>query len=294
MEFGQVWQGRGKFLGTGEGNRGNMMGWCRWWDDVLDCKKCAHIARQLKIPYSQVVGIWGLLLALANQSPVRGTLLLSSSKPMTNDDIAQSIRMRKRITTDLLSRFYAIEMVSYRGKMAFITNWDKRQFESDSSTERVRKCRARKRKCNVAGTVSETFPSPIPPSLPNQTQTQKQKQTEVPLEPSAGCPWCKDLKANQGEPQRLIKVWHDRYVQEFQDCPTIKEARDAAIFKALLRGHRFGEIEKRIGFYFTDPDPFITKQGHSLTFFSSKFDAYRTGVPNMTPKPKRDAGVFSR
>ncbi len=145
------------------------MGWCRWYDDVLGDLKFGAIASDTGLPYAQVVGAWSLVLALANASPVRGRLMLAGHKKMTPRNVAETLHVTEAETEALFHTFRDYEMISTDPEgFDYITNWDKRQFESDTSTERVRKHREMKRRGNVSVT-DQTIPDHTIPDHTSST-----------------------------------------------------------------------------------------------------------------------------
>lgn len=132
------------------------MSWLRWYDDVIHDKKISRIARETGLPYLQVLGAWGAILVLAHESPVRGRLLVTGNEPMTEDDISETFRCNVTVTLQVLQAFVSKDMLTDDGEPGLaVTNWDKRQFASDSSVDRVRKHREMKRYSAVTVTVPE-------------------------------------------------------------------------------------------------------------------------------------------
>ena len=126
------------------------MAWFRvYGDDILNDKKLKRIARELGIPLLQVKGAWLDVLCLASESPVRGVLMYTSNEQLTTEDVSETFHVTFHETEVLLQAFRNAEMLADDGT---IINWDKRQFESDLSTERVRKHREMKRFSNVSET----------------------------------------------------------------------------------------------------------------------------------------------
>ena len=111
-------------------------------NDLLNDKKLKRIATDLGTPLPYVKGAWLDVLCLANESPVRGVLMLTSAKRLSDTDVSETFQLPLHETKALLRAFEELEMLGTNGT---VTNWDKRQFESDLSTERVRKHREMKR-----------------------------------------------------------------------------------------------------------------------------------------------------
>jgi len=143
------------------------MGWVRWYEDVTDDKKLIRAARDLQMPFCWVVGAWGLILLLARASPVRGTLLVATGQPLTAAEIAETFRETLPVTNRVLHAFVDVEMLGLDGPSYVVVNYGRRQFESDgSSTERVRKHRAKGRGETFQKRFSETPHSIAEQSIP--------------------------------------------------------------------------------------------------------------------------------
>lgn len=125
--------------------------WFRLYSaDLLNSRKLHHIARRLNRPLTQVTGVWVMLLALANESSHRGRLLLSTTEKLSVDDISSALSLSPRLTKIFLDAFCELKMIDENGA---IVGWENCQFDSDLSTNRVRRHREMKR----FGNVSETF-----------------------------------------------------------------------------------------------------------------------------------------
>lgn len=107
--------------------------------------------------------VWIALLCMAKESPVQGKLLLAENVPVNVDDIVDEAGVDKDDVEAALEAFEKQGMIEYdENGVIVIKNWHKRQYQADSSTERVRRYRERKKalqndECNVTCNVSETF-----------------------------------------------------------------------------------------------------------------------------------------
>ena len=133
------------------------MPWFRSYSEILSDRKIVRICRITSQPKVIVVGLWITLLALANDSPERGKLLLTKEIPYTTDDIAAESELPKEDVIKLLDAFRGMSMINGK-KVIEISNWKKRQFKSDDSSERVRKHRERQKE-TLQDTPDETLQS---------------------------------------------------------------------------------------------------------------------------------------
>jgi hypothetical protein len=132
-----------------------MMPWFRLYVDVLNDKKLGRVARLLNISYIHALGYWTAILCLANDSPTRGTLLYSETEPLRYEDVAETFHVTPDETKLIIDAFLSAELLvpseSKGGSPWSVAGWSKRQYQSDSSTERVRKHRQKKQ----SGTFQE-------------------------------------------------------------------------------------------------------------------------------------------
>lgn len=154
------------------------MEWFRLYSDAVDDRKIRNIANVLGISHLEAFGAWCAVLCLANDSPVRGKLMLTESTPMPIRNVSETFRVTDDVTLRYLNAFASHDMLSLDNDTWTISNWNKRQFTSDNVTERVRKSRANKK--------SETLPERdrnVSETDQIQRQIQNQKQSTEPTTP---------------------------------------------------------------------------------------------------------------
>src|SRR5690554_3675548 len=100
--------------------------------------------------------VWIGILCLARRSPKPGYLLLSRNVPVTFQDVSDETAVTLHETEEAIKIFLKQNMLDEEDGLLKVTNWDKRQFTSDYSTQRVRKYREKKRKGNVSETPPDT------------------------------------------------------------------------------------------------------------------------------------------
>jgi len=117
--------------------------WFRFYSESLRDRKLERISRVTGQPKALLLGVWVTLLSLANDSPIPGALLLTEDIPLELDDLCLETDLDHDTLAPIIDRFIALQMLSQEEGVYIVTNWDKRQFKSDSSRERVRRHRAR-------------------------------------------------------------------------------------------------------------------------------------------------------
>jgi len=150
------------------------MPWFRVYSDILSDKKIKHISEKLQEPKALTIGIWIIMLAIANDSEDRGNLLITSTKPYSVSDLVDETGVNEIKITDFLEEFKAWEMITWDEYIA-ISNWKKRQFRSDFSTSRVEKYRGK-----------EVESDPEPEEKPKKKRA---KPTEYPILPDGLPEW---------------------------------------------------------------------------------------------------------
>lgn len=127
--------------------------------------------------------LWVATLAAARQSPIPGALMVSVREPMTFDDLADFAGVPLEVVERAFPRFEQSEMVEHDQNLGAwaVKNWADRQYESDTSTERVRKSRSLERSNGVTGTFVVT-----PPETEAETDPPSPRRaTEAELEAEA-------------------------------------------------------------------------------------------------------------
>ncbi|MFA5379143.1 MAG: phage replisome organizer N-terminal domain-containing protein [Dehalococcoidia bacterium] len=118
--------------------------WFRFYSETLRDRKMERLARVTGQSKALIVGVWATLLSLANDSPTPGVLLLTEDIPLMLDDFILETGVESKLLDGILEAFIEMRMLTLADGVCRITNWDKRQFKSDSSVERVRAHRERK------------------------------------------------------------------------------------------------------------------------------------------------------
>jgi hypothetical protein len=117
--------------------------WFRVYSELVDDRKLTRAARETGLSRMAVLGAWTGLLCLANDSPERGRLLLTETAPLTLAEIAETMGTDTNELDPIITAFVGLGMVTWDGDTLVVCQWSERQFESDSSTERVRRYRER-------------------------------------------------------------------------------------------------------------------------------------------------------
>jgi DnaD/phage-associated family protein len=159
------------------------MPWFRLYSDVLTDRKINRICKNTGQAKAIVIGVWVCLLSLANESPKRGVLMLADDIAYTLDDLEDETGMPREIIGQLIDEFRAHGMVAGQ-TIIQIANWDKRQYQSDNSTERVRRFREKQQQ-------DETFLKRFSNALDTEKDTEsdtdaKKKQTTTTTTSSSG------------------------------------------------------------------------------------------------------------
>ena len=144
------------------------MRWFRFYDEALDDPKVQRLPPTL-------FKSWVNVLCVASKSG--GTI------PRDADDLAFKLRIVADEAAMLIKALTNAELVDDDGETLRPHNWNGRQYESDSSTPRVKLHRKRKR--NVSGNSDETVGETPPDTETEQTQNRK-KDARTPAEGAFG------------------------------------------------------------------------------------------------------------
>jgi len=153
--------------------------WFRFYSEALNDRKITRICRDTNIPKATVLGTWVTILALVNDSPERGILLLTDDVPVTAEDLRFELGLDPETFAALLTAFDRLAMMREGNRGYEVVNWDKRQFQSDNSTDRVRKHRATSEDdddCNGDETLHDRYNAAT--ETPPDTETDTETDTE--------------------------------------------------------------------------------------------------------------------
>jgi hypothetical protein len=135
------------------------MPWFRFYSEAIGDAKINKIARACGMSKAETLGAWTILLCAANDSPERGTLLVTFQERYTVADVMELLCFSDSKTKRFILALIKMEMLECKKGVFRIVNWDKRQYSSDNSSERVRKYRENhpvKRVGNVSVTPPDT------------------------------------------------------------------------------------------------------------------------------------------
>lgn len=130
-----------------------MAGWLRLYTDIKSDRKLR------RLPPAQR-WLWVVIMTIAKESPREGWLLLTEGVPVTVEDLTDDAAVSVDEVKSGLKAFIDQRMIEKIDGVYHLVNWNKRQFISDSSTERSRKHRQKiatlQERCNdVSATPPE-------------------------------------------------------------------------------------------------------------------------------------------
>jgi len=134
------------------------MKWFRMWNDIIDDPKC----NVSNMPY-ETFHLFVSLMAYASELEKNGFI-------HNEDDPAWRLRISNEKLKKHLKILINLEIITQDKNGISFKNWNKRQFSSDKSTDRVKRFRNGKR--NVSETVNET-----PPETDTETDTETELNT---------------------------------------------------------------------------------------------------------------------
>lgn len=134
--------------------------------------------------------LWVTILTMAKDSPSPGWLLLSENVPVIAEDLADEAAIDIDDVKEGIKAFIQQNMLEEVDGVLHLVNWDKRQFVSDSSTERVKRYRQRQTHADTDNneTLHKRY-SNVPETPPENrdrvqsTDTETEKEREAPPQP---------------------------------------------------------------------------------------------------------------
>ncbi len=153
------------------------MQWFRFYTEAVGDKKLRRIARDTNECMAHVLGVWTIVLSIASDSPVRGTLLISDDVPATIDDINDAAGCNVTATFQklLVTGLVTVGVTDDGQTVYVVPAWDNRQFESDSSATRVKRHRERKKAAQKGENVTEVKRYSNAPDTDTDTDTEGDK-----------------------------------------------------------------------------------------------------------------------
>lgn len=155
-----------------------MSGWLRLHTEIRNDRKLR------RLPPGQR-WLWVVVLTIAKESPVPGWLLITEGVPMTFDDLADEAAIPASEVEAGFKAFADQKMIEQIDGVYHLRNWDKRQFASDNSTERVKKFRSKQNKNSPPPLYTETLQkrfsndNETPPEYRVQSTDQKSDLSSV-------------------------------------------------------------------------------------------------------------------
>lgn len=137
-----------------------MNHWFRLYNTLVDDPKVQQLPETL---FKALINLW----CIASQND--GAL-------PSADDIGYKLRVKPQKAAELVTRLVKAGLIDNVDGVFIPHNWDNRQFQSDSSTDRVKKHRDKK-KGNVPGNVSSSTEGNVP-ETPNGTDRAEQNKPE--------------------------------------------------------------------------------------------------------------------
>lgn len=111
--------------------------WLRLYTEIIADRKLRRLDPALR-------WLWIVLLCVAKESPRAGWLLGSDEQPVTVDDLADQAALPVESVDAGLKVFVRQLQLEIVDGTYHVLHWDERQFESDSSRDRMRRLRQRR------------------------------------------------------------------------------------------------------------------------------------------------------
>lgn len=159
--------------------------WFRLYSEMISDRKITAISRLTSCSRLEVIGALTTLLALASESPIRGHLLITQNIPYEISDFVDVFELPPPDVEKLLQAIQKLEIIDFVDGTWIILNWNKRQYKSDDSYDRVTKFRET-HKSNATVTPGNSYSNGFvtPPETDTESDTESDKEKEAPRAPS--------------------------------------------------------------------------------------------------------------
>ena len=148
-----------------------MSKWFRWYAGTVEDGKFRYVTRNARVTLPTVIALWVALLEDASHDDHRGVVTRNE------DFFAAILDLEDGVAERILQAMQDVGMVSVGHGAITITNWNERQFESDSSdgtnAERQRRFREKKKPKSPKEDVTSVTP------LRNGTVTAQNTDTDT-------------------------------------------------------------------------------------------------------------------
>ncbi len=171
--------------------------WLRWYEGSIRDGKFRIVAEEAEETVATVVGIWAALLEDASASVPRGNITKGLGWHSTYLQIGE-----ERLGT-VWNGFERLDMIDVKNDVRHITNWCKRQFETDhtdpTSRQRKDKWKQRHIKKERSGTLGNAQERSGTPDTETETYTEKKKKEDAlrASSPTKGSRLAKDWRPNE-------------------------------------------------------------------------------------------------
>lgn len=213
--------------------------WFRFYSETLRDRKIEHLARVTGQSKTLLIGVWVTLLSLANDSPIPGALLLTEDIPLAIGDLAMELGLDVDATGGIIDALLGLRMLTFENGVYCVTNWEKRQFKSDSSQERVRAYRERKAQ-SQAGDGNDTVTLHVTP--PSVSVSVSESSGEVRESEKSNAPAYTDILArwselfpNRPHPTERNKALRAKALTRMEDAD-FRDGWDAALVRMTRAG----------------------------------------------------------
>lgn len=203
--------------------------WFRVYGEILHDRKVSKAARAAGVQKIEMIGALVGLFSLANDSPIPGALYVTLQERFSNEDVTNELEISPEKWQKIKSALIYYGMIEVIDDAIFVKNWSKRQFKSDSSTQRVQKHR---QKMNNQGneTLQERFGN-----APD-TDTETESESELTQNPKTSSAYSSEF------PDQIYQL-----VTNFIVIPSNERERSYPAFNAVYLKCG-GNIEKAVDY----------------------------------------------
>lgn len=246
------------------------MQWFRMWHDAIADEKL------LSLTYEQR-WLWWVILTLASQSPIRGSLYSSENMPYSVEGIARKAYVNPRLVVKAMQTFSEkpyLMLAKDENEAWVVVNWKKRQPEREDSTNAERQARHRQKKHEESNALRNA--NITPPDTETDSDTDNRNKN-------------KDKKPDTYDTE-FEELW-SMYPHPPVDDKTRARNNYRSLRKAVERDRIFKAVQNYAA-HRTGEDPVFNKKAANFLGRDATWQEYENPVVRQQ-QPRTSSGVYS-
>ncbi len=226
--------------------------------------------------------VWFRLLCFANEQPERGSIAGIDEELLAVEVAKGDVELLQ----ETIQRLVKLRILSVGEDNVRFVNWEKRQFQSDDVTERVRKHRESKRSTHEGETLQKRCSNVdvTPTDTDTEADTEKDKTLPPPAAEAAPAdPPKQSSKPRQPKDERVKPVldhFHDRFLALEGRKPVILGPRDGNLIRKIPKEYDAAAICALMDRWFDCRGQPVVWRSGDIPSFVAVFNSLTNGKPS--------------